>query len=203
MPVVWCPRVGFKSNSDHIHPFQTPPFILRHIPLVKSKSSGPRSFSFAGSAEWNSSTNEVYHSQSTSGFQTALKTHLFNSAYFWSFLCLSQFIHRVVDSNWPCGCVCMGVCWFACMRVGMCMCAIVCVRVLIQWHRLFFVLIKRGLAMVCTIVMWKFLLHTCSQLYVLLLFSYLVDHHVVCQSSFCCPLYTPSPTHPLDFVFCF
>ena len=73
----------YRPACIRLHPFQTPPFILghtHHIPFVKTKSFGQRTFSFTGPTRWNSLPYGLRHSESST-FKTALKTHLFRSAY--------------------------------------------------------------------------------------------------------------------------
>ena len=48
---------------------------------VKTKTFGERSFSYAGPSLWNSLPQTLRHSDSTSPFKAALKTHLFNNYF--------------------------------------------------------------------------------------------------------------------------
>ena len=49
---------------------------------VNSKTFGERSFSYAGPSVWNNLPQTLRHSDSSSSFKAALKTHLFNICYF-------------------------------------------------------------------------------------------------------------------------
>jgi hypothetical protein len=69
---VYTPSRQLSSSSDTR--------ILR-IPRMKTKSFGQRSFSFTGPPQWNSLPYEIRHSDSAPAFKSALKTHLFKSAY--------------------------------------------------------------------------------------------------------------------------
>ena len=50
-----------------------------HIPHIKTKTFGQRSFSHAAPPVWNSLPHEIRHIQSATAFKTALKAHLFKS----------------------------------------------------------------------------------------------------------------------------
>ena len=58
---------------------------LTHEPLspprVNTKTFGERSFSYAGPSVWNNLPQTLRHSDSTSCFKAALKTHLFNNYF--------------------------------------------------------------------------------------------------------------------------
>ena len=51
-------------------------------PRVNSKTFGERSFSYAGPSVWNNLPPTLRHSDSSSSFKAAFKTHLFNIYYF-------------------------------------------------------------------------------------------------------------------------
>ena len=59
-----------RSSSD---------FRLLRIPSFRLKSFGQRKFSHQASVQWNSLPISLRHSNSTSAFKSALKTHLFPS----------------------------------------------------------------------------------------------------------------------------
>ena len=65
---VYTPSRQLRSSSDS----RTP-----RIPHTKSKPFGHRSFSHAAPSVWNSLPREIRHTQSTTAFKTAPKTHLF------------------------------------------------------------------------------------------------------------------------------
>ena len=68
--------------------------------FLSSKSFGQRAFSSTGQIQWNSLPYEVWHSESSPAFTTALKTHLFRSR-FWFFLrCGSSTMNSFVHSCW-------------------------------------------------------------------------------------------------------
>ena len=48
---------------------------------VNTKTFGERSFSYAGPSVWNNLPQTLRHSDSTSSFKAALKTHLFNNYF--------------------------------------------------------------------------------------------------------------------------
>ena len=48
---------------------------------VNTKTFGGRSFSYAGPCVWNSLSQTLCHSDSTSSFKAAFKTHLFNNYF--------------------------------------------------------------------------------------------------------------------------
>ena len=50
-------------------------------PRVNTKTFGEWSFSYAGPSVWNSLPQTLRHSESTSSFTAALKTHLFNNYF--------------------------------------------------------------------------------------------------------------------------
>ena len=50
-------------------------------PRVNTKTFGERSFSYAGPSVWNNLPQTLRHSDSTSSFKAALKTHLFNNYF--------------------------------------------------------------------------------------------------------------------------
>ena len=66
---VYTPSRQLRSSSD------------TRILRMKTKSFGQRSFSFTGPPQWNSLPYEIRHSVSAPAFKSALKTHLFKSAY--------------------------------------------------------------------------------------------------------------------------
>ena len=94
----YTPARQLQSASD------TQTFV---IPRVNTKTFGERSFSYAGPSVWNNLPQTLHHSDSTSSFKAALKTHLFLN-------CFSQ----PCPSPHPTLCVCV--------RVRACVC--VCVR---------------------------------------------------------------------------
>ena len=61
-----------RSASD-TWTFVTPP--------VNTKTFGERSFSYAGPSVWNNLPQTLCHSDSTSSFKAALKTHLFSNYF--------------------------------------------------------------------------------------------------------------------------
>ena len=93
-----------------------------------------------------------------------------------------QFIHRFVDSQWLCDCVCEGGCVFACMRVGMCACARVCVRADTVITCILYA--GRGLGMCRILWSERVFLNACRGLNILLLLSLFMNYYVVCHSSF-------------------
>ena len=66
------PARQFRSASD------TRTFVT---PRVNIKTFGERSFSYAGPSVWNNLPQTLRHSDSTSSFKAALKTHLFNNYF--------------------------------------------------------------------------------------------------------------------------
>ena len=78
-------------------------------PSVNTKTFGERSFSYAGPSVWNSLPQTLRHSDSTSSFKDALKTHLFNN-------CFSQ----PCPSPRPTLCVCVRARVCVCVRVRVC-----------------------------------------------------------------------------------
>ena len=50
-------------------------------PCVNTKTFGERSFCYAGPSVWNNLPQTLRHSDSTSSFKAALKTHLFNNYF--------------------------------------------------------------------------------------------------------------------------
>ena len=69
---VYTPSRHLRSSSDTR--------TLR-IPFIKIKPFGQRAFSFTGQTQWNLLPYGLRHSESSPAFKTALKTHLFRSAY--------------------------------------------------------------------------------------------------------------------------
>ena len=67
---VYSPSRQLRSSSD------SRTLRIQHI---KTKTFGQRSFSHAAPSVWNSLPYEIRHIQSTTAFETALKTHLFKS----------------------------------------------------------------------------------------------------------------------------
>ena len=51
------------------------------LPRVNTKTFGERFFSYAGPSVWNNLPQTLRHSDSTSSFKAALKTHLFNNYF--------------------------------------------------------------------------------------------------------------------------
>ena len=74
--------------SDLLQPY-TPARQLRSAsdtrtvvaPRVNTKTFGERSFSYTGPSVWNNLPQTLRHSDSTSSFKAALKTHLFNNYF--------------------------------------------------------------------------------------------------------------------------
>ena len=66
----YTPARQLRSASD------TRTFVT---PRVNTKTFGERSFSYAGPSVWNNSPQTLHHSDSTTSFKAALKTHLFNN----------------------------------------------------------------------------------------------------------------------------
>ena len=66
----YTPARQLRSASD------TRTFVT---PRVNTKTFGERSFSYAGPSVWNNLPQTLRHSDSTSSFKAALKTHLFNN----------------------------------------------------------------------------------------------------------------------------
>ena len=50
-------------------------------PRVNTKTFAERTFSYAGPSVWNNLPQTLHHSDSTSSFKAALKTHLFNNYF--------------------------------------------------------------------------------------------------------------------------
>ena len=69
---VYTPSRHLRSSSDTR--------TLR-ISFIKTKSFGQRAFSFTGPTQWNLPPYGLGQSVSSPAFKTALKTHLFRSAY--------------------------------------------------------------------------------------------------------------------------
>ena len=67
---VYSPSRQLRSSSDSR---------TLHIPHIKTKTFGHRSFSHAAPSVWNSLSHDIRHIQSVTAFKTALKTHLFKS----------------------------------------------------------------------------------------------------------------------------
>ena len=74
---VWCPSTLYSSKTITTCIWHT------NFCLVNTKTFGERSFSYAGPSVWNNLLQTLRHSDSTSSFKAALKTHLFNN-YFWT-----------------------------------------------------------------------------------------------------------------------
>ena len=68
----YTPARQLRSASD------TRTFVT---PRVNTKTFGERSFSYAGPSVWNNLPQTLRHSDSTSSFKTALKTHLLNNYF--------------------------------------------------------------------------------------------------------------------------
>ena len=68
----YTPARQLRSASD------TRTFVT---PRVNTKTFGERSFSYAGPSVWNNLPQTLRHSDSTSSFKAALKTHLFNNYF--------------------------------------------------------------------------------------------------------------------------
>ena len=68
----YTPARQLRSASD------TRTFVT---PCVYTKTFGERSFSYAGLSVWNNLPQTLRHSDSTSFFKAALKTHLFNNYF--------------------------------------------------------------------------------------------------------------------------
>ena len=68
----YTPARQLRSASD------TQTFVT---PRVNTKTFGERSFSYAGPSVWNNLPQTLRHSDSTSSFKAALKTHLFNNYF--------------------------------------------------------------------------------------------------------------------------
>ena len=68
----YTPARQLRSASD------TRTFVT---PRVNTKTFGERSFSCAGPSVWNNLPQTLRHSDSTSSFKAALKTHLFNNYF--------------------------------------------------------------------------------------------------------------------------
>ena len=105
----YTPARQLRSASD------TRTFVT---PCVNTKTFGERSFSYAGPSVWNNLPQTLRHSDSTSPFKAALKTHLFNN-YFKTFFTALP----IPSSDTVCVCVCV------CVRVCVCACVRACVRV--------------------------------------------------------------------------
>ena len=74
----YTPTRQLRSASD-TRTFVTPP--PPPPPRVNTKTFGERSFSYAGPSVWNNLPQTPRHSDSTSSFKAALKTHLFNNYF--------------------------------------------------------------------------------------------------------------------------
>ena len=79
-PLSICPisfNLILQQDSYDLH--------LTHEPYtggrVNTKTFGERSFSYAGPSVWNNLPQTLRHSDSTSSFKAALKTHLFNNYF--------------------------------------------------------------------------------------------------------------------------
>ena len=72
LPQSYTPARQLRSASD------TRTFVN---PRVNTKTFGERSFSYAGPSVWNNLPQTFRHSDSTSSFKAALKTHLFNNYF--------------------------------------------------------------------------------------------------------------------------
>ena len=68
----YTPARQLRSASD------TRTFVTRR---VNTKTFGERFFSYAGPSVWNNLPQTLRHSDSTSSFKAALKTHLFNNYF--------------------------------------------------------------------------------------------------------------------------
>ena len=68
----YTPARQLRSASD------TRTFVT---PRVNTKTFGERSFSYAGPSVWNNLPQTLRHSDSSSSFKAALKTHLFNNYF--------------------------------------------------------------------------------------------------------------------------
>ena len=99
----YTPARQLRSASD------TRTFVT---PRVNTKTFGERSFSYAGPSVWNNLPQTLHHSDSTSCFKAALKTHLFNN-YFWTVF--RSPAHPLVRH---CVCVCV------CARTCVCVCVV-------------------------------------------------------------------------------
>ena len=65
-------------THTHTHYKHTWTFVT---PRVNTKTFAERSFSYAGPSVWNNLPQTLRHSDSTSSFKAALKTHLFNNYF--------------------------------------------------------------------------------------------------------------------------
>ena len=91
-----------------------------HAHNYYTKTFGERSFSYAGPSVWNNLPQTFRHSDSTSSFKAALKTHLFNN-YFLN--CFSQPCPSL-RPTWACACTRVR----ACARARTCVCVCVIVK---------------------------------------------------------------------------
>ena len=68
----YTPARQLRSTSD------TRTFVS---PRVNTETFGERSFSYTGPSVWNNLPQKLRHSVSTSSFEAALNTHLFNNSF--------------------------------------------------------------------------------------------------------------------------
>ena len=67
---LYTPSRSLRSSSDTK---------LLHIPSVRTKSCGQRSFTYLAPTTWNNLPASLRHAESVTSFKSSLKTHLFKA----------------------------------------------------------------------------------------------------------------------------
>ena len=100
-----------------------------HIPHVKTKTFGQRSFSYSAPKQWNSPPSDIRHIQSSHAFKTALESHLYKRHYnnYFKFYLLC-FLTSLIFFSRPL-CIPLSALPHICVCVCVCVCVLVCVCV--------------------------------------------------------------------------